>query len=123
MMIWGLGAGALAAVPSALLAQTSRENRPAVQAAGSAIETAAEADTATTVVVIGSRRQQPRSSTGTPVPVDVVSGALLVSTGQTDLSQMLNFVAPSFNSARQTIANGTDHIDPATLVRTRPWCC
>src|SRR4051812_4443449 len=29
--------------------------------------------------------------------------------------QKLNFVAPSYNSSRQTIADGTDHIDPATL--------
>jgi iron complex outermembrane receptor protein len=28
---------------------------------------------------------------------------------------MINFVAPSYNSSRQTVADGTDHIDPATI--------
>lgn len=35
--------------------------------------------------------------------------------GQVDLNQILNYIAPSFQSARQTIADGTDHIDPAQL--------
>jgi iron complex outermembrane receptor protein len=47
--------------------------------------------------------------------VDVVSAEQLTETGQVEVAQMINFVAPSFNSAKQTIANGTDHIDPATL--------
>ena len=32
-----------------------------------------------------------------------------------DIGQILNYVAPSFNSNRQTVADGTDHIDPASL--------
>ncbi|RYZ13580.1 MAG: hypothetical protein EOP49_54315, partial [Sphingobacteriales bacterium] len=35
--------------------------------------------------------------------------------GQVDLNQILNYVAPSFQSARQTISDGTDHVDPAQL--------
>ena len=35
--------------------------------------------------------------------------------GQVDLNQILNFIAPSFQSARQTISDGTDHVDPAQL--------
>ena len=68
-----------------------------------------------TVTVIGSRSSVARTKTETPTPIDVISSKELMATGQTDLTQMVNFVAPSFNSARQTIANGTDHIDPATL--------
>ncbi|NJO12203.1 MAG: TonB-dependent receptor [Gammaproteobacteria bacterium] len=67
------------------------------------------------VTVVGSRSTIPRSSTETAAPVDVIESRELARTGQTDLTQMVNFTAPSFNSARQTIANGTDHIDPATL--------
>ena len=67
------------------------------------------------VTVIGSRSKVARTKTDTPTPVDVISSKELAATGQTEMTQMINFVAPSFNSARQTIANGTDHIDPATL--------
>ncbi|GAB4029545.1 TonB-dependent receptor [Spirosoma jeollabukense] len=67
------------------------------------------------VVVVGSRSTQARTSTETVAPVDVIQSRDLVATGQIDLTQQLNFVAPSFNSSRQTVSDGTDHIDPATL--------
>lgn len=67
------------------------------------------------IVVVGSRSATVRSNTQTPVPVDVISVRDLQATGQVEPTQMLNMVAPSFNSSRQTVADGTDHIDPATL--------
>jgi iron complex outermembrane receptor protein len=67
------------------------------------------------VVVVGSRSTQVRSSIETAVPIDVVSAKDLQLTGQVEPTQMINFVAPSFNSSRQTVADGTDHIDPATI--------
>jgi iron complex outermembrane receptor protein len=67
------------------------------------------------VVVVGSRSAAVRSSTQTPAPVDVITSRDLQATGQVEPTQMLNVIAPSFNSSRQTIADGTDHIDPATL--------
>ncbi|MDO1448635.1 TonB-dependent receptor [Rhodocytophaga aerolata] len=67
------------------------------------------------VVIVGSRSTQVRSSVETVAPVDVISARELQTTGQIEPTQMINLVAPSFNSARQTIADGTDHIDPATL--------
>ena len=67
------------------------------------------------IVVTGSRSQHARSNMETPVPVDVIGSEQMAGTGQVEVAQMLNFIAPSFNSAKQTIANGTDHIDPATL--------
>jgi len=67
------------------------------------------------VVVVGSRSTQARSSTQTVSPVDVIQSRDLVATGQVDLTQQLTFVAPSFNSSRQTVSDGTDHVDPATL--------
>jgi iron complex outermembrane recepter protein len=69
----------------------------------------------TEIIVVGSRSNVARTKTETPAPVDVISVKDLAQTGQGDLTQMINFSAPSFNSARQTISNGTDHIDPATL--------
>ena len=67
------------------------------------------------VVIVGSRSRQPRSKLATPVPVDVISAREVKQFAQADLSQILTYVAPSFQSARQTISDGTDHIDPAGL--------
>jgi iron complex outermembrane recepter protein len=67
------------------------------------------------VVVVGSRNLS-RTKVETPVPVDIIPVAQVINDlGQVDLNQILNFIAPSFQSARQTIADGTDHVDPAQL--------
>ncbi len=67
------------------------------------------------VTVIGSRNAS-RTRVETPVPVDVIPVAQVINElGQVDLNQILNFIAPSFQSARQTISDGTDHVDPAQL--------
>jgi iron complex outermembrane receptor protein len=67
------------------------------------------------VVVTGSRSAIPRSNIETTAAVDVISTRELRSFPQTDVSQILNYVAPSFSSNRQTVSDGTDHIDPASL--------
>jgi iron complex outermembrane recepter protein len=69
----------------------------------------------TNVVVVGSRSTTVRTRTETAAPVDVISAKELKSFSQVDLGQIMNSVAPSFNSNRQTVADGTDHIDPAAL--------
>lgn len=67
------------------------------------------------VTIIGSRNKS-RVATDTPVPVDVLNiSELAVAAPQTDLNQILNYVAPSFTSNAMTVADGTDHIDPAQL--------
>jgi len=66
------------------------------------------------VAVIGSR-SKPRSNIESLVPVDVISAKEIRSFPQTDVTQILNYIAPSFSSNRQTVADGTDHIDPASL--------
>jgi iron complex outermembrane receptor protein len=67
------------------------------------------------VVLVGSRVGTGRSKLSTPVPVDVISPKEFKGFAQMDLTQALNYIAPSFNSQRTTIADGTDHIDPASL--------
>lgn len=67
------------------------------------------------VTVTGSRNPS-RTRVETPVPVDVIPISTVINDiGQVDLNQILTFIAPSFQSARQTISDGTDHIDPAQL--------
>lgn len=72
-------------------------------------------DLSGSVVVIGSRSRQPRSKLTTTVPVDVINAREIKQFAQADITQLLSYVAPSFQSARQTISDGTDHIDPAGL--------
>ncbi len=67
------------------------------------------------VVVTGSRNLT-RTKIESPAPVDIIPIAQIVNqVGQVDLNQLLTYVAPSFQSSRQTVADGTDHIDPAQV--------
>lgn len=101
---------ALCSSPAMAQSTSASEKAAEIQSEGSPTD-AATAD----IVVIGSRSNQARSSTDTAAPVDIINTAELSSSGRTELAQQINFIAPSFNSAKQTISNGTDHIDPATL--------
>ena len=67
------------------------------------------------VVVTGSRNTS-RVQTNSAVAIDVLDIAGIAKVApQVNLNQMLNFVAPSFTSNTQTLSDGTDHIDPASL--------
>jgi iron complex outermembrane receptor protein len=67
------------------------------------------------VVLIGSRNMN-RTVVESTVPIDILDIKELSSAvPQVNLNQMLNYVAPSFTSNTQTISDGTDHIDPASL--------
>ncbi|TWI08225.1 TonB-dependent receptor plug domain-containing protein [Aerolutibacter ruishenii] len=69
-----------------------------------------------TVRTIGSRRIDRTSDTTTPVPVDVLPMSDAAEHGaQFDLAQTLQYTAPSFNSTRQTGADGADLVDGAAL--------
>lgn len=67
------------------------------------------------VTVIGSRKAN-ASATDTPVPIDFIPlSKTSEQGGQFDLSQSLQYLSPSFNSTRQTGADGADLIDSAAL--------
>jgi iron complex outermembrane recepter protein len=65
-------------------------------------------------LMIGSRSKTQRSNLNSPVPIDVFSGNQLAETGQITITQMLNFVAPSFNASREVLN------EPATLRNLDP---
>src|SRR5207248_11759840 len=65
------------------------------------------------VVVVSARTS--RTASETPVPVDVISSQEIADNGQTEVNQILGTLAPSFNASHQTIADGSDHINPASL--------
>lgn len=65
--------------------------------------------------VVGSRNMH-RLATDTPAPVDIINVSDITSKqGQMDINQLLQFAIPSFNSNRQSGAEGSDHVDPASL--------
>jgi iron complex outermembrane receptor protein len=67
------------------------------------------------LVVTGSRKGA-RVRTETAVPVDQVNvRAASMPTGRTDLTAILNTLAPSLNYNKQSGSDGADHIDLATL--------
>lgn len=66
-----------------------------------------------TLVVVGSRTA--RTAIETPVPVDIISPKVIRESPQIELNQTLRYVAPSFNASHQTISDGTDHVNPASL--------
>ncbi len=65
------------------------------------------------VVVVGSRT--PRTNVETTAPVDVVTSEEIAHVGKTETGRILSTLAPSYVSTPQTIADGTDHVDPAAL--------
>jgi len=67
------------------------------------------------IQLVGSRSSQQRSDLERPVPVDVLTAETLAATGQTDLGQMVQFVSPSFNSAKYGVNGTTNYAEPATL--------
>jgi len=68
------------------------------------------------VSVVGSRRVGNTSSTDTMVPVDYIPMTKAAEQGgQFDLAQTLANISPSFNSTRQTGADGADLVDSAAL--------
>ncbi len=91
--------------------------RPVTVAAGETVsadfQLATSALALNEIVVTGSRTA--RSALETPVPVDVISAGELANTGHTEVNQILATLAPAFNASHQTIADGTDHINPASL--------
>ncbi|CAN5383851.1 TonB-dependent receptor [soil metagenome] len=67
-------------------------------------------------VVVTGTRSAGRVKTESPVPVDIISiQQLTTQAPQNNLNQIMNMVAPSFTSNTTTVADGTDHIDPAQL--------
>ena len=73
-------------------------------------------DTNLSEIIVTGTRVGARSRIDSPVPVDIIPVSKVIdAVGQIDLNQILTYIAPSFQSSRQTISDGTDHMDPAQL--------
>lgn len=66
------------------------------------------------IISLGSRWTG-RTALQTPVPVDIINGQSMRSTGETETGRILQSLAPSFNFSSSSISDGTDAIRPATL--------
>jgi iron complex outermembrane recepter protein len=65
------------------------------------------------VVIVGSRT--PRTNVDSTAPVDVVTAEEISHVGKTETGRVLSTLAPSYVATPQTVSDGTDHIDPASL--------
>ncbi|MFT3762090.1 MAG: TonB-dependent receptor [Pseudoxanthomonas sp.] len=77
-------------------------------------QAAAPATTLDQVTVLGARTQ-PRTVLTSPVPIDVLSAEDIRGSGYTDISQIIQALAPSFNFPHPTTPDGNTHIRSATL--------
>jgi len=66
------------------------------------------------VVVLGTRRAG-RTSTDSPVPIDVFSGSELENQGTSDMDDLLRTLIPSYNVGRQAISDAATIVRPANL--------
>ncbi|WP_235839631.1 TonB-dependent receptor [Cognaticolwellia mytili] len=66
------------------------------------------------IAIVGSRTAR-RSITDLPVPVDILPFSQLKQSGQTNVGDMLQAIAPSFNFSKSAISDGSDVLQPATL--------
>ncbi|MBS0478208.1 MAG: TonB-dependent receptor [Proteobacteria bacterium] len=66
------------------------------------------------IVITGSRIPG-RTVADSPVPIDVIGGDQLATTGQTETNKVLNQLVPSFNFPQPSLTDGTDSLRPATL--------
>jgi iron complex outermembrane recepter protein len=71
------------------------------------------------VIVVGSRTA-PRSSTTTPLPVDVLSAKDLLTTGQTTFDKALQYRIPSFNTVNTPVNDATSLLDPYEIRNMGP---
>ena len=66
------------------------------------------------VVVIGTRTEG-RSALDSPAPIDVIGGETMSNQGDTDMSNLLRNVVPSYNVNDQPISDAATLIRPANL--------
>ncbi|NJK83174.1 MAG: TonB-dependent receptor [Saprospiraceae bacterium] len=71
------------------------------------------------VVVVGTRTV-PRSSTTSPLPVDVLSSRELISTGQNSFDKALQYRIPSFNTVQTPVNDATSLLDPYEIRNMGP---
>ena len=73
-----------------------------------------------TDIVVTGTRTAPRSSTDTPLPIDVVGAKELMATGQNSFDKALTYKIPSFNSVNTPVNDATSLLDPFEIRNMGP---
>jgi iron complex outermembrane recepter protein len=76
-------------------------------------------ETLETVVLVGSR-SLPRTSVGSPLPIDNVDAATLKSTGQLTFDKALQYRVPSFNTVNTPVNDASTLLDPYEIRNLGP---
>ncbi|AOE49145.1 TonB-dependent receptor plug domain-containing protein [Kangiella sediminilitoris] len=84
------------------------------QLAKAAENNSAEDAEAKKIIVTGTRVSG-RTIEDTAVPVDIITNEIIEESGASEVGELLQKLAPSFNFSRTTVSDGTDIIRPATL--------
>ena len=71
-------------------------------------------------IVVTGTRSAPRSSTDTPLPIDVVGAKDLLATGQNSFDKALTYKIPSFNSVNTPVNDATALLDPYEIRNMGP---
>ena len=71
------------------------------------------------IIIVGSRTA-PRSSTTSPLPVDILSSNDLLSTGQNSFDKALQYRVPSFNTVQTPVNDATSLLDPYEIRNMGP---
>ena len=71
------------------------------------------------VISVGSRNTL-RTSTDTPLPIDILSSKDLTATGQTSFDKALTYRVPSFNSVQTPVNDATSLLDPYEIRNMGP---
>lgn len=71
------------------------------------------------VISVGSRNTQ-RTSTDTPLPIDILGSKDLIASGQTTFDKALTYRVPSFNSVQTPVNDATSLLDPYEIRNMGP---
>jgi iron complex outermembrane recepter protein len=71
------------------------------------------------VIIVGSR-SLPRTSVGTPLPIDVLNASDLKNTAQTSFDKQLQYRVPSFNTVNTPVNDATTLLDPYEIRNLGP---
>ncbi|MEO6497439.1 MAG: TonB-dependent receptor plug domain-containing protein, partial [Mucilaginibacter sp.] len=79
-----------------------------------------KSDLALEAVMVTGTRSAPRSSIGTPLPVDNIDAAALKSTGQLTFDKTLQYRVPSFNTVNTPVNDASTLLDPYEIRNLGP---
>ncbi|SDB39273.1 iron complex outermembrane recepter protein [Flavobacteriaceae bacterium MAR_2010_188] len=71
-------------------------------------------------IILTGSRTAPRSSTDTPLPIDMISAESITSTGQVTFDKALQYRIPSFNTVQTPVNDATSLLDPYEIRNMGP---